>query len=62
VSPKQIGIRRKVPVDFTFGTLELLCGLWKLLLFGGDIRAQPARQIVESREQDDNDYETEKYG
>jgi hypothetical protein len=32
------------------------------LLFGGDIRAHLARQIVESREQDDNDYEAQKDG
>jgi hypothetical protein len=36
--------------------------LRKLLLFGGDIRAQPARQIVEPREKDYNNYEAQKDG
>jgi methyl coenzyme M reductase gamma subunit len=41
------------------GALELFLGLRELLRFGGDLGTHCARQIVEAREQDDDNQEAE---
>jgi len=59
VRAEQAGIGSQLLRDLLLRALELLLDLRKLLLFRGDIRAQLARQIVESREQDDDNQETD---
>jgi hypothetical protein len=62
VRAKQIGVGGQVASDLVLRALELLLGLGKLLRFRGDVRAQPARQIVETREQNDDNQEGENDG
>ena len=52
------GRRKDRAVTSSCASLELFLGLRKLLRFRGDVRAHFARQIVESREQDDDNQES----